>query len=203
VAGVDGARFRGISGKDSPGVTIMPDHRLLGLCGALRAASTNRLLMHEAARVYGPATFAEADLRLPLYDGDLEAQGIPDPVTRLAQAIRDADAVVIATPEYNKALPGVLKNALDWVSRVPGGVWRDKPVAIVSAAAGRAGGERAQYSLRLCMTPFRARVLPGPEVMVANSGKAFDADGRLTDEGTVKLLTELMALLRAEAGRGA
>jgi chromate reductase, NAD(P)H dehydrogenase (quinone) len=181
----------------------MPDHRLLGLCGALRAASTNRLLMQEAARVFGPCSFAEGDLRLPLYDADLEALGVPETVIRLAQAIRDADAIVIATPEYNKALPGVLKNALDWVSRVPGGVWRDKPVAIVSAAAGRAGGERAQYSLRLCLNPFRARVLPGPEVMVANSGTAFDAEGRLIDEGTVKLLTDLMALLRSEVGRGA
>lgn len=181
----------------------MPDHRLLGLCGALRAASTNRMLMHEAARLYGPAIFATGDLRLPLYDADLEAQGVPESVTHLAQAIRDADAIVISTPEYNKALPGVLKNALDWVSRVPGAVWRDKPVAIVSAAAGRAGGERAQYSLRLCLNPFRARVLPGPEVMVANSGSAFDAQGRLIDEGTVRLLTDLMGQLRAEAGRGA
>lgn len=181
----------------------MPDHRLLGLCGSLRTASTNRLLLHEAARLYSPDSFAEGDLYLPLYDGDLEARGMPEAVTRPAQAIRDADAVVIATPEYNKALPGVLKNALDWISRVPGAVLRDKPVAIVSAAAGRAGGERSQYSLRLCLTPFRARVLPGPEVMVANSAKAFDAEGRLSDPASVAVLNDLMALLRAEVGRGA
>jgi chromate reductase len=178
----------------------MTDHTLLGLCGSLRAGSTNRKLMHEAARLYAPARFVEGDLRLPLYDGDLEARGIPPAVTALAEAIRAADAVVIATPEYNKALPGVLKNALDWVSRVPGQVWRDKPVAIVSAAAGRAGGERSQFSLRLCLTPFRPLLLPGPEVMVAQSGSAFDEAGRLRDEGTVALLTELMGLLRAAAG---
>ena len=179
----------------------MIDHTLLGLCGSLRAASTNRKLMHEAARLYAPARFVEGDLRLPLYDGDLEAHGMPPAVTALAEAIRAADAVVIATPEYNKALPGVLKNALDWVSRVPGHAWRDKPVAIVSAAAGRAGGERSQFSLRLCLTPFRPLLLPGPEVMVAQSGAAFDEAGRLHDEGTVRLLTELMGLLRDAAGR--
>lgn len=179
----------------------MTDHTLLGLCGSLRAASTNRLLMREAARIYAPARFVEGDLRLPLYDGDLEHRGIPPEVTALSEAIAAADAVVIATPEYNKALPGVLKNALDWVSRTPGRPWRDKPVAIVSAAAGRAGGERSQFSLRLCLVPFRAAVLPGPEVMVAQSGGAFDEAGRLRDEGTARLLAELMALLHEAADR--
>lgn len=174
---------------------------LLGLCGALRAASTNRLLLTESVRLFGPCTFAEANLRLPLYDGDLEAQGIPPEVQTLADQIAAADAVVIATPEYNKSIPGVLKNALDWVSRTKGGPWRDKPVAIVSAAAGRAGGERSQYALRHCLTPFRPRVLPGPEVMIANSSDAFDAKGHLKDERSIKGLTELMELLRAEIAR--
>ena len=104
--------------------------------------------------------------------------------------------MVIATPEYNKAPPGVLKNALDWVSRVPGAVWRDRPVAIVSAAAGRAGGERAQYALRLWLMPFRARVLPGPEVLVADAANAFAEDGRLVSERYDRALGELMADLR-------
>ena len=178
----------------------MSDPVLLGLCGALRRGSTNRKLMHEAARRFGPARFVEGDLRLPLYDGDLEdAEGIPDAVQRLAEQVRAADAVVIACPEYNKALPGVMKNALDWLSRVKGGVWRDKPVAIMSAAAGRAGGERSQFSLRLCLNAFRPVVLPGPEVMVADSANAFDADGRLTSEQTLKLLDELMGDLRRAA----
>ena len=177
----------------------MTDPILLGISGSLRRASTNRLLLAEARRLFGPATHIEGDLRFPLYDGDLEtAQGIPLVVQTLADQIKAADAIVIATPEYNKALPGVLKNALDWVSRVPGGVWRDKPVAIISAAGGRAGGERSQFSLHLCLTPFRARVLPGPEVMVANSGEAFSDSGQLKDPLTVKGLTELMTLLRSE-----
>jgi chromate reductase len=181
----------------------MTDLTLLGIPGALRAASTNRLLLAEARRLFGPASITEANLRLPLYDGDLEdAQGIPPEVQALADQIRAADVVVISTPEYNKSLPGVLKNALDWVSRTKGGPWRDKPVAIISAADGRAGGDRSQFALRLAMVPFRARVLPGPEVMVADSSNAFDAEGRLKDERYVRALTELMGLLRAEAGRG-
>jgi chromate reductase, NAD(P)H dehydrogenase (quinone) len=180
----------------------MPDLTLLGIPGALRAGSTNRLLLAEARRLFGPASMTEANLRLPLYDGDLEdAQGIPPEVQALADQIRAADAVVIATPEYNKSFPGVLKNALDWVSRTKGGPWPDKPVAIISAADGRAGGDRSQFALRLAMVPFRARVLPGPEVMVADSSTAFDAEGRLKDERYVKALTELMGLLRAEANR--
>jgi len=180
----------------------MSKHHLLGICGALRRASTNRKLLAEAARLFDPARFSEASLHLPLYDGDLEAaDGIPDVVQTLADQIKAADAIVIATPEYNKALPGVLKNALDWVSRVPGGVWQGKPVAIVSAAAGRAGGERSQYSLRLCLTPFRARVLAGPEVMVASSADAFDQTGRLTDDYTLKTLAELMDALKVEIAR--
>ncbi|TGD67700.1 NAD(P)H-dependent oxidoreductase [Tabrizicola sp. WMC-M-20] len=174
---------------------------LLGLCGSLRAASTNRLLMLEAVRAFGECSFTEGTLRLPLYDGDLEAAGMPPEVLTLADQIASADAVIIATPEYNKNLSGVLKNALDWVSRTKGAPWRDKPVAILSAAAGRAGGERSQFSLRHCLVPFRPRLLPGPEVFIANSGEAFDEKGHLKDERARKGLTELMQLLRNEMAR--
>lgn len=179
----------------------MSDPRLLTVCGSLRAGSFNRQLLAEAVRAFGPAAAeaAAADLRLPLMDEDLQArEGIPDAVQRLADQIRAADAVLIATPEYNKSLSGVLKNALDWVSRVPGHAWRGKPVAIMSAAAGRAGGERAQFALRLCLTPFRPRLVAGPEVMVANAADHFDAGGRLTDARARKLLAELLEALKAE-----
>jgi chromate reductase len=180
----------------------MTDLVILGIPGALRTKSTNRALLAEARRLFGAAYHTEADLRLPLYDGDLEeAHGIPAEVQRLADQIKAADAIIISTPEYNKSLPGVLKNALDWVSRTRGGPWRDKPVAIISAADGRAGGDRSQFALRLAMVPFRALVLPGPEVMVANSAHAFDEAGRLLDERYIKALSELMGLLRAEAER--
>jgi chromate reductase len=176
----------------------MAGHRLLGISGSLRKDATNRLLIREAARIYAPEHFVEADLDLPLFNEDLEADGIPAAVQTLSDQIADADAVVISGPEYNKALSGVLKNALDWVSRTKGSPWRDKPVAIMSAAAGRAGGERTQFSLRLCMVAFRPRILQGPELMVANSGAEFDTDGRLISERYLKTLTELMEALRAE-----
>ena len=173
---------------------------LLGIPGALRSGSTNRLLLAEARRAFGEARHSEANLRLPLYDGDLEeAEGIPTEVQTLADQIAAADAVVIATPEYNKAPPGVLKNALDWVSRTKGAPFRDKPVAIVSAADGRGGGDRSQFALRLMLTPFRPRLLSGPEVLVADSSHAFDGEGRLIDARYQKALSELMQALRDEA----
>lgn len=177
----------------------MAQHKLLGICGALRRASTNRLLLNEAARIYGPAQFSEANLRLPLYDGDLETgEGIPADVQTLADQIAAADAVLISSPEYNAAVSGVLKNALDWVSRVKGNPWAGKPVAIMSAAAGRAGGARGQYSLRLCLATFQTRLLQGPEMMLAASGSAFDKAGQLVDARSQKSLTNLVEALRAE-----
>ena len=174
---------------------------ILGISGALRKESFNRKLIREAGRL-AAADFTEADLQLPLYDGDVEeAQGIPASVQTLADQIAAADAVVISTPEYNQALSGVLKNALDWVSRTEGNPWKDKPVAIISAAAGRAGGARATYSLRLAMTPFQPRLLTGPEVGVAAAYQEFDDNGQLISEQYVKTLTALMNALKAETAR--
>ncbi len=181
----------------------MATGHLLGISGSLRTGSFNTMLMEEAARAFGPAEFTRADLRLPLYDGDLEAaEGIPAPVQRLADQIARADAVVIACPEYNKAPPGVLKNALDWVSRTKPNPWAGKPVAIVSATAGRAGGERTQFALRLMMVAFRPRLLMGPEVLVGQNAEQFDVEGHLTNERNAKALAELMTALRAAAGLG-
>lgn len=177
----------------------MAETKLLGLCGALRAGSTNRKLLLEAARLFGPCSFTEGDLRLPLYDGDLEeAEGVPESVQTLAQQIADADAVLISTPEYNKGPTGVLKNALDWVSRTPNKPWQDKPVAVMSAAAGMAGGVRAQLILRTYMMPFSPRLIPGPEVHLGASFQHFDDDGRLTLEGVAQGLEALMQNLAKE-----
>ncbi|WP_375254646.1 NADPH-dependent FMN reductase [Yoonia sp.] len=171
---------------------------LLGISGSLRKASTNTKLMRYAAAIFDADSFVEGDINLPLYNGDLEnADGIPASVQKLGDQIAQADAVIIATPEYNKAISGSLKNALDWVSRTKGGPWKDKPVAIMSAAAGRAGGERSQFSLRLAMMAFRPDILQGPEVLVADAGNAFDESGRLTNERYIKALTELMDALKA------
>ena len=180
----------------------MSELKLLGISGALRKGSTNTKLVKEAARLFGDCAFELADLNLPLYDGDAEsAHGVPAGVQALADQIAAADAVIISTPEYNKGPTGVLKNALDWVSRTKGGPWRDKPVAVMSAAAGRAGGERAQLILRSFMVPFRACVLAGPEVHLADSGNQFDDAGQLISEQYTKTLTELMQSLRSEAMR--
>ncbi|MFT6773898.1 MAG: chromate reductase [Paracoccaceae bacterium] len=181
--------------------------RLLGISGALRRASTNTALLHEASRAFGPCEFSLADLHLPLFNEDLEReQGLPPAVRVLIDAVHAADAVLISSPEYNKNLSGVLKNALDWISRekIDGRTaLAGKPVAILSAAAGRAGGERAQFSLRHCLTPFNPRVLQGPEVFVANASKAFDEDGRLKDKFATELLGKLMAALHEEMARAA
>ncbi len=171
---------------------------LLGISGSLRKASTNTLLVQNAAEIFGADTFTLADIDFPLFNSDVEAaDGIPAKVQTLSDQIAAADAVIISTPEYNKAPSGALKNALDWVSRTDGNPWNNKPLAIMSAAAGRAGGERTQFALRLMMMPFRPDILQGPEVLVANSSNEFDENGKLTGEIYIKLLTELMDALKA------
>lgn len=176
--------------------------KLLGLSGSLRTGSTNTALMLNAARLFGPADFTQADLRLPLYDGDLEdATGAPASVLALHEQIAAADAVIISTPEYNKALSGVLKNALDWVSRVKPNPWAGKPVAVMSAAGGRAGGEVAQFTLRHCLAPFGPDLVLGNAVMLADARKQFDENGKLINEMAEKGLTALMAALRDRVTR--
>jgi len=170
--------------------------KLLGLSGALRKASTNTLLLQNAADIFGGA-YTLADLQLPLYDGDVEAAGMPASVQTLSDQIAAADAVIIASPEYNKSISGVLKNALDWVSRTEGAPWQGKPVAIMSATAGRAGGERAQSALRLCMTPFRPNIVQGPEVLIGGNFAEFDDSGKLTNDRYIAALSDLMADLKA------
>lgn len=180
----------------------MAKYTLVGLSGALRKDSTNTRLIHEAARLFGECDLNLGDLRFPLYDGDLEeAEGIPATVQRLAEQISAADAVVISSPEYNKGPSGVLKNALDWVSRTKTAPWKNKPVAVMSAAAGRAGGERAQMVLRGFLLPFQPRVLAGPEMHLAGSSSEFDDQGRLTSDFYIKTLSDLMANLKAEVAR--
>ncbi len=170
---------------------------LLLICGALREGSFNRKLLVQAAEVWEGSTVM-ADLDMPLYNGDDESRsGVPEGAQALADQIASADAVVSASPEYNQSIPGGLKNALDWVSRVEGNPWADKPVAIMSAAAGRTGGARAQYALRLAMNPFQPRLLTGPEVMIAQAQGQFDDDGRLTNDRYLATLTRLMEKLAA------
>ncbi|MCP4822306.1 MAG: NAD(P)H-dependent oxidoreductase [Shimia sp.] len=176
-------------------------HALLGLSGALRTGSTNSALPREAAHLYGADSYVEADLNLPLYDGDMEDEdGIPEAVNTLVAQIAAADAVLISTPEYNGAVTGVLKNALDWISRHSDKPMVGKPTALMSAAAGRAGGVRAQTMLRSCLVAFRPRITLAPEVGIADSGNAFDADGRFVNDRYAASVQTLMDALKADVG---
>ncbi len=175
----------------------MPIPTLLTISGSLRKGSYNRMLLAEAAKAFGPATVLEADLNLPLYDGDLEAEiGIPAGVETLAGQITGSDAIVISAPEYNKGISGVLKNALDWISRVDTPVLQGKPTVLIAAAAGRTGGETAHFMAHSILTQLQAHLLPGPSVLVAAAMNEFDNDGKLTNAKYMQTLTTRMQALR-------
>ena len=171
--------------------------KLLGISGSLRKGSYNSMLVREAARVFGPDEFAFADMNLPLFNEDVEAEGIPASVETITQQIIDADAIVISTTEYNKGPSGVMKNMLDWVSRPRPAPMVGKPVAVLSAAAGGAGGQRAKSHMYLYLIPFKVNLVFNPEVNLGNAGACFDEDGKLTHEPTMKALEGLMAELKA------
>jgi chromate reductase len=172
--------------------------RVLGIPGSLRSGSYNRALL-QAARELAPVGMEIVDFdlhELPFYDGDVEAAGDPEPVTAFKEAIRSADALLIATPEYNRGVPGVLKNAVDWASRPPlGSPLTGKPVAIMGASTGLGGTARAQEQLRAALEFSRANVLAQPEVLVPEAYLRFDEEGRLVDEEARSQLAELLAAL--------
>ena len=171
--------------------------KLIGMSGALRSGSTNTMLLKEAARLAELDDFRLADLNLPLYDGDLEAGGIPESVTALGAAIAEADAVLISSPEYNKGMSPVTKNAVDWMSRLRPMPLAKKPVAVLSATAGIAGGQRAKSQLYLSLLALNVKLVVNPEVNLGQSGEKFDADGRLTDEDAGRFVVKLVENLKA------
>ena len=173
--------------------------KLLGISGSLRTASYNTMLVHEAARAYAPGEFQMADLHIPLFNEDVEAEGQPASVGRICEQIQWADAIVISSPEYNKGPSGVIKNCLDWVSRPRPAPMAGKPVAVVSATAGLAGGERAKSAMYLFLVPFKVRLVFQPEVNVGNASGTFDENGQLSDPSKWEALENLMAALKAEA----
>ena len=169
---------------------------VVGLCGSLRAASWNRYALRLAGQCM-PASMAldVVDWReIPVFDGDVLAQGLPAPVAALRERIRRADAVLIATPEYNFSVPGGLKNVLDWLSRGDDQPWAHKAVAIVTASTGPLGGARVQYDLRKVLLFLNALVLAKPEVFIGAANTKFDAaTGECTDATTRKFVTDQMA----------
>lgn len=180
-----------------------PTFTILGLAGSLRRESYNRALVRAAARLAPPGATVETFERLgeiPPYNDDVRLRGMPDPVAELWQAIAAADAVLIATPEYNYGVPGVLKNALDWVSRPPAeSPLRHKPVALMGASTGNFGTARAQLGLRHALLFMDSHTLVKPEVYVFRAAERFDDQGELTDEATRALIAELLTALVALA----
>lgn len=172
--------------------------KLLGLSGSLRKESYNTKLMHEAIGMFGPDEHQIGDLQLPLYNEDVEAEGIPESVSRLVDQIEWADGLVISCPEYNRGPSGVMKNALDWISRVRPMRTQGKPTALLSAANGLAGGQRSKSAMYLFMMPLGADVVLGPEVNVGQCSKKFDERGNFTDEAGRKFLGDLMDNLKAK-----
>src|SRR3954464_8915112 len=160
---------------------------VVGFAGSLRRASYNRALLRAAAELAAPTLHIIVhDLSpIPLYNGDVEAEGAPSSVTELRTAVRQADALLIATPEYNHGVPGVLKNTIDWLSRPPrDSALNGKAAAIMGASPGMTGTARSQSQLRQAFVFTNTYALLQPEVLVGRAHEKFDADGRLIDPPT-------------------
>ncbi|MYH39084.1 MAG: NAD(P)H-dependent oxidoreductase [Rhodospirillaceae bacterium] len=173
---------------------------LLGIAGSLRAGSFNRSLIRAAAAAAPDGVTVAAFGRLgeiPPYNDDEKQKAIPDAVTALAAEIRAADGLLIATPEYNYGVSGVLKNAIDWISRVPDQPFKDKPIGVMGAAMGGLGTARAQYDLRRSFIFLEGLVMNRPEIFVGAAHTKFDETGALTDEATREILTDYMKALAA------
>jgi chromate reductase len=182
--------------------TLLPPLRVVAIAGSLRASSFNRGLLR-AARDVAPQGLAITirDLApIPLYNSDVEAHGDPQPVAELKAAVREADALLIAVPEYNYGVSGVLKNTIDWLSRPPArsesSVLHSKPAALMGASLTMAGTARAQLQLRQAFVYTQTWVMPPPpEILVAHAQEKFDARGELTDQDTRARLRKLLEAL--------
>lgn len=181
-----------------------PPLEILGISGSLRGGSYNRKLLQEAVRM------APAGMSITLYDGlgsippyneDVEAEGLPESVAHFKRLIAEADGILVATPEYNYSVTGVLKNAIDWASRPAGeSPLEGKPAAVIGASPGMGGTARAQLSLRNSFVFTRTPVLPGPEVLVTRAHEQFD-DGHLKSPDTRKFLLDLLERFEVFARR--
>ena len=171
--------------------------RILGIAGSLRRKSYNRAALR-AAQQLAPED-AVIDIfeldGIPVFSEDDERQP-PVKIVELKKRIREADAILFVTPEYNYSIPGGLKNAIDWASRPYGdSAWTDKPAAIMGASVGTLGTARAQYHLRQVFVFLNVHAINQPEVMIANAAQNFDAEGNLTNESTKNLIRQLLTNL--------
>ena len=167
---------------------------VLGISGSLRKSSYNTAALRACAGLMPAgmkltiATIGD----LPMYNQDVFDAGIPEPVRRFEAEVRAADAVLIASPEYNFSVTPVLKNAIDWLSKLPKQPWQDKPAAIFSATTGPVGGARGQYDLRKILAQLWCYILPKPEVFIGAAQTKIDAQGNITDEATRKFLSDML-----------
>ena len=169
---------------------------VVAICGSLRKGSFNRMLMNASIGL-APAgmTIKEGPsfAKLPVYNADdQQATGFPKDADALHEAVRAADGVLVVSPEYNWSVPGGLKNAIDWLSRYKEVSFKDKPVAIQSAAGGLLGGARMQYALRMVLQGVDAQLFGKPEVIVNMAANKF-ADGALKDQGAQDLIKQQLA----------
>ena len=176
----------------------MSDITILGISGSLRKDSYNTATLHAAQELVPAGVKIEiADIsQIPLYNADDQAKAFPDAVKKLGDQIRAADALLFASPEYNYSVSAVLKNAIDWVSRMDKQPFAGKPAAVVGASMGLLGTARAQYHLRQIGVFVDLRFINRPEVMIGKAQDRFDSTGKLTDAPTRELLGKLLLALR-------
>lgn len=171
---------------------------ILGIAGSLRKGSFNAALLRAAGEFTPPSVkFEIATIQgIPLYDGDLEAEsGIPEPVRALKDRIANSAGLLLVTPEYNNSIPGVLKNAIDWLSRPPADIPRvfgDLPVGLMGASPGRFGTVLSQTAWLPVLRTLGVNSWFGPRVIVGGASKVFDSGGRLIDETVRGLLKDFM-----------
>lgn len=177
--------------------------RLLAISGSLRRGSYSTMLLRSLQTLAPEGVTIELfDIgSIPLYNDDVRAEGFPEPVEALREAIRTADGLILATPEYNHSFSGVLKNAIDWASRPPAQPFDDKPIALLSSSPGPVGGARAYQALRLVFPFLNGRVINRPGISVGLVNTRFDDTGTLTDQDTAGLLRQLIDALVAETKR--
>lgn len=168
--------------------------KIIGLSGSLRAESKNTALLRAMSRLLPESVeYEEVSLELPMYRHDEGTNGFPDVVTELGEKIREADALIITTPEYNWSMTTAMKNFVDWMS-IPSKTApiNNHVVALAGVGGGKLGSVRAQLAIRTSLLHNRVWVIPGPEVLVSPSDGMFDDDGDLTDEFAVNLVQQLL-----------
>jgi chromate reductase, NAD(P)H dehydrogenase (quinone) len=187
-----------VPGDAAAGETNVADQiSVLGIAGSLRRDSYNKAALRAALELAPAGMTIETFDLAPIqpYNEDVKQQGFPPPEQEFREKIRAADAVLIVTPEYNRGVPGVLKNAIDWASRPPDQPFNGKPAAIFGASPGMIGTAVAQFELRRYLGVLNALVLNTPSMMIGQATSKFDEQGRLTDQPTRELIGQMLVAL--------